>query len=440
MLLMAGLCLTGPGCALFKKTGGSSDRQPLFSTAGGKAPAKFPSGDPLLPTPGGNNGIAPPPPTAAGPAPGENALLAGRVVDAFNRPPANTTYIRWACLEENKENGAPIDVTVSPEGYFTIQGLKQGAQYKLIARSKQGEKLVAGVTYTQAPNVRVVIQVRDDLVTPSTPPIPDGTTPARQEPKESARAPGAWQPNPAIPSAAPTGLDLPAQLHVPTPQATTAPAPGGTPNWVPGVAADPAKQWPPTLNIAPQPRPAPAHTAPPQNVPRPPPLPTDARAPRPPLRVPTCVLVGDQLVNLALTDTTGQTWDFRTHKKGKLLLLDFWKTNCLPCRQGMPVLAQLQNRYGPQGLEVVGIAIEDGGSNQEQMSRINAVCYRLQTNYRQLLGENNRTNLAAQFGINAFPTLVLIDDTGRILWRHTGLPDQGGLDHIIQRQLSNRAF
>jgi thiol-disulfide isomerase/thioredoxin len=337
-------------------------------------------------------------------------------------------------------------VTVSPEGYFTIQGLKQGAQYKLIARSKQGEKLVAGVTYTQAPNVRVVIQVRDDLVTPGTPGIPDGNRgsekPEAEAPKTSGlptAPPGAaaWQPNPALPAPNPVGLDLPTQLQVPMPQATT-PA-GATPNWVPGVASDPSKQWPPTLNIAP-PKAAPTPVAPPvpKDVPRPPPLPTDARSNKGPARVPTCVLVGDQLVNLALTDTTGQTWDFRKHRKGKLVLLDFWRTDCMPCRQAMPVLTQLQSKYGPQGLEVVGVALEKDGTAHEQMLRINALCYRLKTNYRQLLGETQRTNLLAQFALEGVPTIVLVDSSGRILWRHTGLPDQGALDHIIQQQLANR--
>src|SRR4051794_15528405 len=117
----------------------------------------------------------PPPPVPAGtsnvtPA-ADGTILPGRVVDPYN-PPPNSTYIRWGSLEENKEIGTPIDVTVGPDGYFTTPALRAGGQYKLTARPKQGDKLLAGTTYAQAPNVRVVIQVREALVTASTPPLP----------------------------------------------------------------------------------------------------------------------------------------------------------------------------------------------------------------------------------------------------------------------------
>ncbi len=475
LLLIAALCLTGPGCALFGKKNANNGGGGLFGgRGGGREPAKFPGGpdDPLQPG-------APQQPPAAPPTPGgtETALLAGRVIDPYNRPP-NNTYIRWVCVEENKETAAPIDVAVNPEGYFTIQGLKTGAYYKLMARSKQGEKLFAGVTVTQAPNVRVVILVKEDFVTPSTPPVP-GNQPAgaagAQEPekKEQAKTPAAgvsigpstaWSPTaaPAIPAPTQGGggavnagavrpaaePDLPGQLTVPAPApaAPTAgpPQPQSPPAWVPGVAntATPPS-WPPTLDIK-APRPQPVNVPPlPKDPPRAPAVAPGEAMLNGPARIPSAVVVGNRVENLALNDTNGQPWEFRKQRTGKLVLFDFWATYCNPCRETMPELAKLQARYGAQGLEVIGVALEASGTLKEQGERVNLVCHRAKTNYRQLLGEERKSNIRAQFGIKGIPALVLVDEQGVIRWRIDGKPDHTqlqALDRFIQSSVSNRRF
>ena len=60
-------------------------------------------------------------------------------------------------LDNKQEGGVPVDVATSAGGYFVIPNLKPGGQYQLIARTKLGDKLLAGITYTQAPNTRLVI-------------------------------------------------------------------------------------------------------------------------------------------------------------------------------------------------------------------------------------------------------------------------------------------
>jgi thiol-disulfide isomerase/thioredoxin len=47
--------------------------------------------------------------------------------------------------------------------------------------------------------------------------------------------------------------------------------------------------------------------------------------------------------------------DFR----GKAVLLNFWATWCVPCKFEMPWFEQLQKQYGPQGFQVLGIAMDD---------------------------------------------------------------------------------
>src|SRR5439155_23866238 len=50
-----------------------------------------------------------------------------------------------------------------------------------------------------------------------------------------------------------------------------------------------------------------------------------------PARVPSCSLVGGQLRNFALYDLHGQPWEYKKSRRGRLLLLDFWATDCPPC-------------------------------------------------------------------------------------------------------------
>jgi thiol-disulfide isomerase/thioredoxin len=200
------------------------------------------------------------------------------------------------------------------------------------------------------------------------------------------------------------------------------------------MAAAPNRAWPPPLQIGAQQQAAAA----PKAIPSPPaPARTDQGG-LPPL-VPSAVVVAGAIQILALKDVDDQTWNFLKDRRGKVVLLDFWKNACPPCRQMMPILSQVQSKFGPQGLEVVGVYI-DSGPVKEQATRAKETCYRLQTNYRQVLGQDDRTHLCQQFDVGLFPTFVLVDDTGRILWRHVGILEAPVLESVLQKHLSSRAF
>jgi thiol-disulfide isomerase/thioredoxin len=131
-------------------------------------------------------------------------------------------------------------------------------------------------------------------------------------------------------------------------------------------------------------------------------------------------LTGKQLHNFALYGLDAQPWEYRSHQ-GQVVLLVFWETACMPCRAAIPSLKTFQNRYGPQGLEVIAIAYEEG-SLGERIRKVQNVRDRLSINYRLLLGgEVGSCPVRIQFGVNAFPTLVLLDEHNRIIWRHQGL-------------------
>jgi thiol-disulfide isomerase/thioredoxin len=158
-----------------------------------------------------------------------------------------------------------------------------------------------------------------------------------------------------------------------------------------------------------------------------------------PATVPSCAFANNQLINLALNDLWGRPWEFRQRRR-KLVLLDFWGTWCLPCRQTIPHLRILQERYGAAGLDVVGITYEGYGKPQEQKRKIYDVSQNARINYQVLVGAPN-CPVKKQFGVHAFPTLVLLDENGWVIWRHEGAMEPAELNDLeirIQSRLGSR--
>jgi thiol-disulfide isomerase/thioredoxin len=353
-------------------------------------------------------------------------VIAGRVFDNYSKPPDNTS-IQLVSMDPKDAN--PKEVNVSADGYFIIQGLKTGASYKLVARGKSGSRTVAGITQTRAPNVTVVIQVREDLVNAGTPDVPG--SPALGD--NGAKTGGASSQNPFSvgQGGSRTGDDvqLPA-VSVPTPGSPAPISMQPSQGWVPGpspnLASDKATTLPlmdvPNPTVKPVPAPLlipnvePVPKADPQLPPVSPPPGSSALDNRPPApaRVPSCVRYGSYLKDFAFYDVSGKPWEFQRDRKGKLTLIDVWRTDCAPCLRTIPTLRQLQANYYSQGLEVIGIAVEPG-EPLVAGARVNAVASQFQVNYRQLVSTSARCEFCEQLRIELFPTLLLVDREGAIV-------------------------
>src|SRR5262245_24804112 len=100
--------------------------------------ATRPSVDPSLPPRTERAGADSPPPawpdnrTPITPT-SASGILAGQVIDSYNRPPPQT-YIELTATGDATP-AAPIEVAADSQGYFTIQGLQAGKRYQLIARA-----------------------------------------------------------------------------------------------------------------------------------------------------------------------------------------------------------------------------------------------------------------------------------------------------------------
>jgi thiol-disulfide isomerase/thioredoxin len=128
----------------------------------------------------------------------------------------------------------------------------------------------------------------------------------------------------------------------------------------------------------------------------------------------------NRLVDFTLPDLSGKPVRFQD-LDADYVLIDFWGTWCGPCLQSIPHLVQLQNRYDPKRVRVLGVAYEQTDPADAARS-VQGVMRKLAMNYPVLLGntEEGPCPLQEAFHVQAYPTMVLVDRHGRILWRESG--------------------
>ncbi len=115
--------------------------------------------------------------------------------------------------------------------------------------------------------------------------------------------------------------------------------------------------------------------------------------------------------------------------QGKIVIIDFWATWCPPCREGIPDLIKLQDEYRDQGVVVIGISFDEKAATVKKFAQEN------QINYPLAMGDKK---VAQDYGgIQAIPTVFIIDRNGRIVDRHIGSADKEYFDDKIQPLLNS---
>jgi peroxiredoxin len=114
-------------------------------------------------------------------------------------------------------------------------------------------------------------------------------------------------------------------------------------------------------------------------------------------------LVNKPAPGFALTDFYGRPLHLSSFH-GKVILLNFWATWCGPCLTEMPVFAKWQQQYEGQGLQVIGISMDDTAGPARRHAE------RLRLNYPVAMGDEQ---LGARYGgVLGLPLTFLIDRDG----------------------------
>jgi thiol-disulfide isomerase/thioredoxin len=113
--------------------------------------------------------------------------------------------------------------------------------------------------------------------------------------------------------------------------------------------------------------------------------------------------------------------------RGKVMVVNFWATWCPPCLKEIPEFVRMQDKLGKQGLQFVGIAIDNRAKVREFAAK-----YRI--NYPVLIGETGAIELARVAGneLGALPFTVILDREGRLIGTELGGLNEQKLTEIIQ--------
>jgi cytochrome c biogenesis protein CcmG/thiol:disulfide interchange protein DsbE len=117
-------------------------------------------------------------------------------------------------------------------------------------------------------------------------------------------------------------------------------------------------------------------------------------------------------------------------ERGKVVLLNFWATWCAPCQLELPRFVEWQQRYGPEGLEVIAVSMDDDAGP------VRALIEKLKPGFPVVMGDER---LGLEYGgILGLPVTYLIGRDGRVAARIAGESDLNDMKSKVVKLLGQR--
>lgn len=134
--------------------------------------------------------------------------------------------------------------------------------------------------------------------------------------------------------------------------------------------------------------------------------------------------------------TDAPSWSVTSHSGktinsaalGKVTVLNFWATYCLPCMVEMPTLQSLSQKYAKNGLTVVGVSVD-----AQSPVMLKAFASKFGTTYAMALA-NPQIMSGFRVGDNV-PLTVILDQQGRVISKHSGYVKRDDLERDIRSAL-----
>ena len=119
--------------------------------------------------------------------------------------------------------------------------------------------------------------------------------------------------------------------------------------------------------------------------------------------------------------------------KGQVVLINFWATWCGPCRKEMPLLEQIQKKYGPLGFTMVGVNVEEDTRLMDTFLKDVPVTFPI------LLDPAN--GVSKLYNVSAMPSTVIVDRKGNVRFVHQGYQpgDEGKYQDMIRQLIRERS-
>jgi len=106
-----------------------------------------------------------------------------------------------------------------------------------------------------------------------------------------------------------------------------------------------------------------------------------------------------------------------TQLKGRVVLINFWATWCVPCRKEMPLLESIYKQYSKRGFTLVAVDVES--DSKEALGWLKQLATPL--SFPILFDTDSK--VSQLYGVASMPSTVLIDRKGNVQWLHRGYVD-----------------
>lgn len=113
--------------------------------------------------------------------------------------------------------------------------------------------------------------------------------------------------------------------------------------------------------------------------------------------------------------------------EGKGVILDFWASWCVPCRQQAPIVDRVAKKYGSQGLVALGVVTGDMPEDALRFTATHPV------SYASVLDDGQASKA---FAVQGLPTLVVLNRKGEVIAVRQGLVREGELAGLAEAALS----
>lgn len=112
--------------------------------------------------------------------------------------------------------------------------------------------------------------------------------------------------------------------------------------------------------------------------------------------------------------------------QGKVVVINFWATWCAPCREEIPILIRIQEKYRSRGLQFVGLAID-------HPDKVRPYAAELGMNFPVLIGGIDAIEVTRQLGNRAgvLPFTVILDRNGKIAATEVGAAKESKLEALL---------
>jgi cytochrome c biogenesis protein CcmG/thiol:disulfide interchange protein DsbE len=146
----------------------------------------------------------------------------------------------------------------------------------------------------------------------------------------------------------------------------------------------------------------------------------------------------EQAPAFRLPDASGRSVPLSSYV-GKVVLLNFWATECGGCRVEIPWFMEFDLAYKSKGFQTLGVSMdivyESLKGPEEGWARVKPFVTARKMNYPILMADDQTTKA---YGVDALPTTYLIDKKGRIAATYTGLVDKADVESNLRMLLRER--